>query len=322
VHPLLTTLGGRLAERWLNLLVLPGALFLGVAAAGTTLGHARWHDTDRLRTALDGLAARPAAERPGTAALLVAAALLLATAASLAAQSLGGAVERYWLRSSGDPVSHALVERRRRRWDRGEQRRLDAIRRHAEAALLRPRRSDDDPAAPPDDDGELLLPPADLADIHALTLARDRIAPVRPTRPTWYGDRMEAAAERVHDAYGVDLAALWPRLWLVLAEPAQRQIQSARDSFSVAGRLAAWAVGYGVLALWWWPAALIAVGCAVTARTRARDAVESLAELMEAAVDVHGRELAALVGLIAADASGRLERDTGDRLSELFRKGG
>ncbi|WP_151480328.1 hypothetical protein [Streptomyces albicerus] len=319
MHPLLTTLGSRLAERWLNLLVLPGALYLGAAAAGTTLGHAHWHDIDRLRTALDDFAARPAADRPGTAALLVAAALLLATAASLAAQFLGGTIERYWLRTARDPASYALVKRRGRRWDRREHERLDAVRRHAEAALRRPRQ--DDSAVRPGDD-ELVVQPGQLAEIRARTAARDRIAALRPVRPTWYGDRMEAAAERVHDAYGVDLAALWPRLWLILTEPAQRQIQTARDSFSVSARLAAWAVGYGLLAVWWWPSALVAIGCALTARTRARDSVASLAELMEAAVDVHGRELAALVGLITADSPGRLDRDTGDRLSELFRKAG
>ncbi|MGP4050670.1 hypothetical protein ACTWQR_42250 [Streptomyces sp. 2A115] len=302
------------------MLVLPGALFLGAVATGTTLGHAHWHDTDRLRTALDDLAGRPAADRPGTAALLVAAALLLATAASLAAQFLGGTIERYWLRTARDPASYTLVQRRERRWDRREHERLDAVRRHAEAALLQSRQGGGQARTP--DGDELVVQPGHLAEIRARTAARDRVALLRPVRPTWYGDRMEAAAERVHDAYGVDLAALWPRLWLVLAEPAQRQIQTARDSFSVSARLAAWAVGYGVLAVWWWPSALVAVGCAVTARTRARDSVASLAELMEAAVDVHGRELAALVGLIAADSSGRLDRDTGDRLSELFRKAG
>ncbi|GAB2892123.1 hypothetical protein GCM10027074_70320 [Streptomyces deserti] len=55
---------------------------------------------------------------------------------------------------------------------------------------------------------------------------------------------MQAAADRVDAVYGVDLAALWPRLWPILAEPAQRQIQWPRDSFSAAARLAAWAVGY------------------------------------------------------------------------------
>jgi hypothetical protein len=287
MNSLLATLGGRLTERWLNLLVLPGALFLAATAVGTTLGHRHWHDVDRLRTTLDDLAARPALDRAGTAALLVALVLLTATAASLAAQFLGGAIERYWLRFGRDPLSRALTARRARRWQE-----LDT---RYDAAL------DDLPRA------------------RELAEARARVALRRPTRPTWYGDRVQAAADRVDAAYGVDLAALWPRLWLILPEPAVRQIQSAQDSFAAAARLAAWAVGYALLACWWWPAALAAVGCAAVARSRARDALDALAGLIEAAVDVHARELAERIGLIGAD-SAVLGRVVGDRMSELFRK--
>jgi hypothetical protein len=304
MNPLLTTLGNKLAERWLNLLVLPGALFLGVAAAGTHLGHSHWYDAGRLREALDDLAARPSADRPGTAALLVAAALLLAAAASLAAQFLGAGIERLWLRTARDPLSRLLVERRRRRWRRRETLRREA---YAQAAATRSRDA-------------LRIPPRQLADIQARTAARDRVALLEPTRPTWYGDRMQATAERVDAAYGVDLAALWPGLWLILAEPAQRQVQQARDSFTAAARLAAWSTGYAALALWWWPAALLAVGCGAVARVRARDAVSALASLIEAAVDVHGRELAVRMGLLEAESHGRLEPETGEDVSELFRK--
>ncbi|MDN3020541.1 hypothetical protein [Streptomyces sp. S.PB5] len=297
MNSLLATLGGRLTERWLNLLVLPGALFLAAGAVGATLGHRRWHDVDRLRTTLDDLAARPALDRAGTAALLVALVLLAATAASLAAQFLGGAIERYWLRFGSDRLSRALTARRGRRW-----RELDT---RFEAAVT----------------SSGSAPEADVSGIQALAEARDRVALRAPARPTWYGDRMQAAADRVHLAYGVDLAALWPRLWLILPEPAVRQIQSAHDSFTAAARLAAWAVGYALLACWWWPAALAAVGCAAVARSRARVALDALAELIEAAVDVHGRELAERIGLTGTD-SAVLDRRVGDRMSELFRKGG
>lgn len=310
MNPLLATLGGKLTERWLNLLVLPGALFLAATAVGATLGHRHWNDLDGLRTTLEDLAARPVLEHTGTAALLIALVLLTATAASLAAQFLGGVIEQYWLRFARDPLSHALVDRRRRTWGRREQE-LDA------AYPITRTDADAD-----DGDGDAVLPtPArPLARIQALTDARNRVALREPTRPTWYGDRMQATADRVEAAYGVDLAALWPRLWLILPEPAVRHIQSAHDSFSAAARLAAWAVGYALLACWWWPAALVAVGCAAVARSRARGALAALAGLIEAAVDVHGRELAGRVGLIGVDSTGLLDHETGDRMSELFRK--
>ncbi|QNP66325.1 hypothetical protein [Streptomyces genisteinicus] len=303
MNPLLATLSGKLTERWLNLLVLPGALFLAAAAVGTRLGHRHWHDADRLRATLDALADRPALDRTGTAALLVALVLLAATAASLAAQFLGGGIERYWLRSGRDPLSRALTRRRARRW-----RERDA---RYEASL-------DGITAP---GGRPTATPETLARIERLLAARDRVALHEPTRPTWYGDRVQATAERVHAGYGVDLAALWPRLWLILSEPAVRQIQSVRTAFTAAARLAAWAAGYALLACWWWPAALVAAGCAAVARTRAHDALDAFAELVEAAVDVHARELAERVGLVGpADPAAVLGHEAGESLSELFRK--
>lgn len=306
MNPLLATLGGKLTERWLNLLVLPGALFLAVAAVGTTLGHRHWHDVDRLRATLDDLAASQALDRTGTAALLVALVLLTAAAASLAAQFLGGVIENYWLRFGRDPLSRALITWRARRWREADAKVEDAVLHSGPSRVGA--------------NGSVTIPRSAWGRIQALTEARDRIALREPARPTWYGDRMQATADRVEAAYGVDLAALWPRLWLILPEPAVRQVQSARDSLGAAARLAAWAVGYALLACWWWPAAVVAVGCAAASRSRARGALDALAGLIEAAVDVHGRELATRIGLLAPDAPGLLGHEEGDAMSEVFRK--
>ncbi|GAB2892131.1 hypothetical protein GCM10027074_70330 [Streptomyces deserti] len=46
----------------------------------------------------------------------------------------------------------------------------------------------------------------------------------------------------------------------------------------------------------------------------------ALAGLIETAVDAHGRELAAHIGLITTDSTERLGYETGDPMSELFRK--
>ncbi|WP_329034521.1 hypothetical protein OIE71_18480 [Streptomyces sp. NBC_01725] len=294
MNQLLVTLGTKLTERWLNLLVLPGALFLGVLAAGTTLGHAHWHDLPRLGEALDNLTARPALDRAGTAAVTVAAVLLLSSALSLAAQFLGSAVESCWLRESRSAFDHRRRRDRLRAWERLTRERNAAIR---------------TPATP-------------AGEIRRLDRARARIGLVPPSRPTWYGDRLQAAGERVEAVYGLDLDAVWPRLWLILPEPAQRQIEAARASFTASARLGAWSLAYLAVAAWWWPAALIAGGCALVARSRAHESMEALASLVEAAVDVHGRDLAVLVGLEETDAPGPLSQDTGDRLSETFRKAG
>jgi hypothetical protein len=240
--------------------------------------------------------------------------LLTAAAASIAAQFLGGAVEQYWLRFGRDPLSRALTARRERQWKE----------KHAElertVAQTDPSSAGVNGAVTVPESAAVTVPRSTWERIQALTEARDHIALRGPTRPTWYGDRMQATADRVEAAYGVDLAVLWPRLWLILPEPAAREIQSGRDSFSAAARLMAWGMGYALLACWWWPAALVAVGCGAVARSRARTALDALAGLIEAAVDVHGRELATRIGLIAPDATGLLAHDTGDGMSEVFRK--
>ncbi|MFD0381445.1 hypothetical protein ACFQ2B_00445 [Streptomyces stramineus] len=65
---------------------------------------------------------------------------------------------------------------------------------------------------------------------------------------------------------------------------------------------------------------MAAADCAAVARSRARTGLEALAGLIEAAVDVHGRELAARVGLMPPAAPGPPAPDTGDGMSEVFRK--
>ncbi|QNE73421.1 hypothetical protein F0344_01205 [Streptomyces finlayi] len=58
----------------------------------------------------------------------------------------------------------------------------------------------------------------------------------------------------------------------------------------------------------------------MASRSRARNALDAFADLVEAAVDVHGRELAVRVALLAPDTTGLLAHDTGDGMSEVFRK--
>ncbi|MFD6990965.1 hypothetical protein [Streptomyces sp. NPDC059943] len=140
MNQLLVTLGTKLTERWLNLLVLPGALFLGVLASGTTLGHAHWYDVHRLGEALDDLTARPVLDRAGTAAVAVAAVLLITTALSLAAQFLGSAVESFWLRESRSAFDNRRRRDRLRAWERLTRERNAAIR---DPATPVPRKSAD-----------------------------------------------------------------------------------------------------------------------------------------------------------------------------------
>ncbi|GAA1989685.1 hypothetical protein GCM10009799_14280 [Nocardiopsis rhodophaea] len=77
-----TSLGGKLAERWLAALMLPGVVFVCVAAIAVELGQAHWAEPALLRSAVDRFAASPAAHSNGAIALIALATVALAVAAS------------------------------------------------------------------------------------------------------------------------------------------------------------------------------------------------------------------------------------------------
>lgn len=45
-----------------------------------------------------------------------------------------------------------------------------------------------------------------------------RIAQEQPARPTWIGDRIHAVITRLDRDYHLDLATIWPHLWLAMPE--------------------------------------------------------------------------------------------------------
>lgn len=89
----LEALGGKLAERWLALLLVPGALLMVVAAAGARLGHAHWNDIGLLLSWLNRLSGEPAMRSTGTL-ILVLVGLLAASAGLGLAAALGRGIER------------------------------------------------------------------------------------------------------------------------------------------------------------------------------------------------------------------------------------
>jgi hypothetical protein len=124
----------------------------------------------------------------------------------------------------------------------------------------------------------------------------DRICLVEAARPTWIGDRLRACDIRVAGAYGLDLAATWPRLWLIVPDSVRAELGAVREAFSAAARLTAWAVLYLVLGIWWWPALLVAVVTMTAGVIKARYATANLADLVESAVDLYRGDLATQLG--------------------------
>ncbi|MER8016801.1 hypothetical protein ACIQ7S_20170 [Streptomyces griseoluteus] len=296
----LNALSGKLAERWLALLAVPGLVYLALLATAVTLGQRHWRDTGRLRERLDALAAAPSAHSAGVLAVCAVAVLAGAALAGAGVQALGGLVERIWLTGPRGPVTRWLTERRARRW-----RAADGAYRTALVAAGRARLGG---AA----DADALV--AEAESRHA---RRNALGLVAPRHPFGTGDRVTTPDRRVWRAYRLDLTAAWPHLWLIAPDSTRAELGSARAALSAAARLTAWGLAYLLAAVWWWPAALVGAATTVTGVLRGRAAAASFAELAEALVDLQGAELARTLGL---RCEGRLTPETGEEVTRLLSK--
>ncbi|MEV5173445.1 hypothetical protein AB0L10_20690 [Streptomyces flaveolus] len=298
--PVLDGLGEKLAEKWLTALAAPGLLFVGATATAAVLGHAHALDWSLLRRRVGHWATTaghwPAGEQLAAAAVLV----LAAVAVGTLVRTCGDGAVRIW---TGDwprplrPLAHRLTARRARHWDDLQQD-IDRLR------TTRPARDRTTDVR---------------QEIDALTVRRDHIALARPARPTYTGDRLAATVVRVDAQYGIDLAACWPRLWMVLPEDVRTELRTVRTRFDTAVMGSAWAACYAVLGCFWWPAAVAAAVTGFLARQRVPQAAAALAEHVESAVDVHLRRLAEEIGL-TGPTDGPPDRRLGLALNRIARK--
>jgi hypothetical protein len=299
---LLSELGKRLAEKWLTLLVLPGALYLAVGIAGHILGQTRPFGVPHLIDDISSWPNRPLVRNTGGQVVLLAAALAVSAAAGLLAQAVGSLAERLCLAPDWNTWPAALRDVARRRVE-GRTKRWAA----AEASY----RQQCDKAAAALAHGHRLDPTQRLAAYHAMT----RISLERPARPSWSGDRINAVAVRLDRDYHVDLAAVWPYLWVTMSDSTRTQVTATREAVARATTLSGWALLYLLLAVEWWPAALIAATLAVVGRQRTRAASDAYAAFLEAAVRLHTPELAHRLGL---EHTGPLDAQTGEALTRLL----
>ncbi|WP_432026138.1 hypothetical protein [Streptomyces sp. 1222.5] len=291
----LAELGKQMAGRWAALLVLPGAFYVSTAAVAVLLGHGHALDAGVLAAWLDSVAAAPASGRFGTVLIGAAGFTAVSAAAGLAAAAAAQLVERVWWASGEEPLLRTLAASRGRRWRRAEERVAAALREFTASGGS---------------------PPTAQA-LRAAIARRDAICPEPASRPTWMGDRLYAVDERVHDTYHLDLSAAWPRLWLLVPDAARAELSEARAGVGAGARLMGWGLLYLPLAVVWWPAAVLAAGVLIAARHRARLAVGVQADLVEAAVDLYGRDLVVQLGI---DCPGRLGPAEGDTATSLLRK--
>jgi hypothetical protein len=272
-------MGKELAQRWLSLLALPGVLFLGVAVAARVLGHRHPFSVTGLADTLTGWAARPAVATVGGQVVLFSAVVIGSAAAGLAAQALGSLCERLVLAADWPgwvwplrQLAARYTDVRHRRW--------------AAAVAVR------DAERPRQAERRALRMPARSTALDSARAVLARFGEEEPERPTWSGDRINAVAARLDRDLQVDLAEVWPCIWLILAEDVRGQVTTARQALTRAAALSGWALLYLSLTVWWWPAALLSLGLALASRSRIRSSAEDYACLLEAAVRLHACDLA------------------------------
>lgn len=296
----LNALSGKLAERWLALLTIPGLVYLVSLATAVTLGQSHWHDLGRLRARLDSLADAPGAHSAGALAVAAVAVLAGAAMTGTVTQAAGTLIEKVWLMDARGPLTRRLTERRVRRW-----RAADAGYRAALVAAGRARIGGTADVTALTEQAELL---------YAL---RNRISVVPPRHPFWTGDKITSPDRRVWRAYRLDLTFAWPHLWLLAPDTTRTVLTTARTALSAAARLSAWGLAYLLLSVWWWPAALVGAATVATGVLRGRTATTSFAELAEALADLHGRDLAVAVGV---ECEGRITAAVGEMVTRLLSK--
>ncbi|MBE1576993.1 hypothetical protein ACFORH_07455 [Amycolatopsis roodepoortensis] len=115
MNPFLSSLSGKLAERWVATLVLPGALFVAAAVCAVRLGHRSAFDL----VSVTGWIVREAPRVPVAATAVFV--LAGATATAMAAQAVGSLAEAVWTRPWRGPaawLARGLVAVRGRLFDR------------------------------------------------------------------------------------------------------------------------------------------------------------------------------------------------------------
>jgi hypothetical protein len=302
VNAFFAELAKKLAERWVGLLAVPGLLFVATAWAGVRLGWAHALDLALLRAQVTALGTAQG-KLTVSAQILSAVGLLLASCGiGLVVQALTAPVRAVWL-GLWPRGLHRLRDRlttaRAGRWNAHVEKRHALQREHPAADRT----------------------PEQQAAIDDAADRANRIALAPPARPTWMGDRVAAVEQVALNRYSLDLTFGWSRLWLVLPDPVRADLSAAHGQFAATVVTFAWAIPYAVLTVWWWPAAIIALTVGITGWTRARSALAELTDLTEATLDLHGRTLAASLGLAPPDSKGALFPDEGQAITRQTRKG-
>jgi hypothetical protein len=264
VTALWTGLGGKLAERWIVMIVSPAFAFWagGVVAWTWQRGWPDgWQELGRRITGLTSV------EQIAVAI----GALLLVTVTGVAVQRATLPVlrllEGYWWSWLLAPAV-AL----RARWVRRLQGRRDAL----------AKKLDEGPATPIERRRHLLLDER----LRRVPTEADLRRPVR-LMPTTLGNILRSSESWPVDKYGLDAVRCWPRLWLVLPDATRTELTGARADLDAVANVLVWAVLFIAWTIWAWWALPAGVIVALLAYRMLLASAAVYGDLLESCFDVH-----------------------------------
>jgi len=105
--------------------------------------------------------------------------------------------------------------------------------------------------------------------------------------PTRLGNRLRAAEDYAWRHYGLATGVVWPRLWGVMPEGAQKELIEVRKRLNAAVQFILWSFLFLAWAVWaWWVVPLALLGMA-WGYWQALEAAGVYGELLRAAFDIH-----------------------------------
>jgi hypothetical protein len=105
--------------------------------------------------------------------------------------------------------------------------------------------------------------------------------------PTRLGNILRASEDRPSEKYGLDGVACWPRLWLLLPAGVKDDVANARNRLDSAALVMFWSLLFVVWSLWIWWAALLGLLAAIFSYRAMLAAAADYAALFEACFDTH-----------------------------------
>ncbi|MBF9072512.1 hypothetical protein [Streptacidiphilus fuscans] len=275
----LAVLSSKVADRWVQVLLLPGLFFTSIAAIGLLTGQHEALSLSYLTTRVNALAAQPTAHSTLAGVLIGVGVSLVAAGAGMLADTLGALVQICWTLPADRSPASWLLRWRRKRWQGAAERLKAAVRAGTASA------------------GEAYGTSCSEDKIRLLRRRLHRVGPAMPTCPTRVAERFRATARRTENLYGIsDLPLVWPRLHAVVPDQLKTSITSAQADYAASARLAGWGLMYVAVASVWWPAAIVASAAFVACRIRAKPTADRLADLLDTTIDLHLADLAEKLG--------------------------